>query len=304
MLLKSLKKPNIVWHYITGLANEDLEFLKTNFKFHPLDLKDCAGEVQRSKIDIYNNYLFIVLQLPSFDQVRKVVTVDQCYIFVAKNYIITITKNKLKSLNNIFYKIANSPKSQENISSQGTGYILYKILDYVLSGRWEIIGYLEDKVQAVESHIESGQDEKLVFQIALLRRLILQFKSILDPQRLTINTLSRLKVSFLDQETLVYFDDLDDFIEKIFFSLESYRDRIITLQEINESLLSYRTNKIMKILTVFSVALLPLTFLTGFYGMNIDLPFASHPFSIWFLFGLLATLILLTFFILKKKDWI
>ena len=103
---------------------------------------------------------------------------------------------------------------------------------------------------------------------------------------------------------LVYFDDIDDYMEKVGLSLESYRDRILSLHEINESLISYKTNRIMTLLTMFSVALLPLTFLAGIYGMNINLPFSSSPVFVWGIFGILALLLMVTFLILKKNDWI
>jgi hypothetical protein len=100
---------------------------------------------------------------------------------------------------------------------------------------------------------------------------------------------------------LLYFDDLDDFIEKNLFILDGYKDRVLSLQEINESLISFRTNSVMKILTIFSVALLPLTLLSGIYGMNIDLPFAHDPTIIWTLFLLLLGVIGGYCYIEKKR---
>ena len=101
-----------------------------------------------------------------------------------------------------------------------------------------------------------------------------------------------------------YFDDIDDYIEKMWSVLQSYEQRILTLHDINQSLISFQTNRVMKILTVFSVALLPLTLFTGVYGMNITLPFDGHPYAIWSFFVTIALFIALTIFYLKKRDWI
>lgn len=304
MAIKTLKGKNLSWHYLTDLGQEEVSFLKNNFKFHPLDLKDCTGEVQRSKIDIYRNYLFIILQLPDFDHSRNRVILDELYIFIGKSYLITATKEKLKFLNSLFYKIATNQKMREGIFYQGSGYLLYRILDYVLHQRWGAINFINSEIKRIETDIDESHGKKAVFEIAALRRFILQFKSILDPQRLTVNTLSHVNVTFLEKEILVYFDDINDYIDKVWFSFESYRDQILSLHEINESLISYRTNKVMSILTMFSVALLPLTFLTGLYGMNINLPFATRPIVVWSLFAALFFTIIITFLILKKKDWI
>lgn len=303
MSIKTTKTQDFTWYYLTDFSSEESGFLKKNFKFHPLDLKDCAGEIQRTKIDIYKNYLFLVFQLPFLEKGKKRASVDQVYFFVGKDYLVTISKGKIKSLDNLFYKIVKNEKSKEEAFSKGSGYLLYQILNSLLRSHWSIHNYLDQEIGRVEEDIDEGRGKKSVFDIAALRRLILQLKAIIDPQRLVTNTLSRINVGFLSKEMSVYFDDLDDFIEKNWFTIEGYKDRILTLQEINESLISYRTNKTMKVLTIFSVALLPLTLLSGIYGMNVDLPFSHQPHFIWFLFGFLALIIVGIFLILKKKDW-
>jgi magnesium transporter len=200
--------------------------------------------------------------------------------------------------------MANNQKFKDEAFSKGSGYLLYRVLDTILRSSWLIHGFLNKEVAKIENDIDEGRAKRLVFEVAALRRIIIQLKAVIDPQKIISNTLSRIDVSFLDKEMLVYFDDIDDFIEKNWFLVESYRDRILSLQEINESLISYKTNQVMKILTVVSVALMPLTLLSGIYGMNIDLPFGDNSHFIWFLFGLLAMIIIGTFIFLKKKDWI
>ncbi|NUM25290.1 MAG: magnesium transporter CorA family protein [Candidatus Buchananbacteria bacterium] len=304
MAIKTVKSQNFDWYYLTDFSNEELNFLKTNFKFHPLDLKDCAGEIRPTKIDIYRNYIFLVFQIPYLDKVGKKVSVSQVYFFLGKGFLVTITKSRMKIFNNFFYRIVNNPKVKEEAFSQDAGYLLYKILDLLLRSSWLLPNYLDQDIRRVEADIEEGHTRKIVFEIATLRRLMLQLKAIIDPQKIVTNTLSRLDAKFIDSEMLVYFDDLDDFIEKNIYILESYRDRVLSLYEINEALMSHRTNSVMKILTVMSVALMPLTLLSGIYGMNIDLPLGNHPFFIWGLFIGLAALILGVLFYLRKKDWI
>ena len=304
MPIKTLKSETTTWYYLTDFGSEESSFLKANFKFHPLDLKDCAGEAQRSKIDTYRNYLFLVFQLPTLNAESTRVTIDQLHVFIGKDYIVTVTKEKLKFLQNFFYKLGGNHKLREGIFNQGSGYLLYRMLDHVLRRRWEALDQMDRAIKKIEQDIDEGRGKRAVFEIASLRRVILQFRSVIDPQRMTINTLSRLNANFLKKDMTVYFDDIDDYVEKVWFSLESYRDRILSLHEINESLISYRTNKVMRLLTIFSVALLPLTFITGLYGMNVELPFNGDPTIVWSLFGVVALTIAGIFLILKKKDWI
>ncbi len=304
MAIRTIKNDNFTWYYLTNFSDEESNFLKSNFKFHPLDLKDCAGEIQRSKIDIYKNYLFLILQIPILSPESKKVAISQIYFFVGKKFLITISSEKNKSLNNLFYRMANSQKFKEEAFSKGTGYLLYRILDTVLRSSWSIHGFLNKEVSKIQEYIDTRRWKELVFEAATSRRIIIDLKAIIDPQKIISNTLSKVNVEFIEKEMLVYFDDIDDFIEKNWFTIESYRDFILSLQEINESLISYKTNQVMKILTVVSVSLMPLTLLSGIYGMNIDLPFDHSPHFIWFLFGALILIISIIFIFLKKKDWI
>lgn len=304
MAVKTVKFNNLTWHYITDFGTTELDFLKKNYKFHPLDLKDCAGEIQRTKIDTYKNYLFLIFQFPVLDRKNNRVSVNQVYFFVGKNFLVAISKEKIKPLNTFFYKAINNQKFKDEVFSQDSGHILYKVLDTVLRSRWDIHRYLDSEIRLVEKDIDKVKGKSSVFKIASLRRVILQLKAIIDPQRLVTNTLSRIKVTFLGKDISVYFDDLDDFVEKNWFILEGYKDRILSLHEINESLVSYRTNNVIKILTVFSATFLPLTLLAGLYGMNVDLPFSSHPLWVFAIFGLLIFAISITIAIFKKKDWI
>ena len=302
MAIRSIKNPNFDWYYLTDFSETEANFLKSNFKFHPLDLKDCAGEVQRSKIDHYKNYFFLVIQFPELSG-RKV-AINQVYFFVGKNFIITIAKGKLKVLNNLFYKILHNQKIKDDFFSEGPGYLLYKVLDILLRSFWSIHAKLDAEIKSIEGEIYDGRGKKAVFDVADLRRVVLQLKAIIDPQKIVTNTLSRLDTAFLSKDMTVYFDDLDDFVEKNWFILEGHKERISNLQEVNESLISYRTNQIMKVLTIFSVALLPLTLLSGIYGMNVELPLSDHSGFVWMLFVVLAMVIFGILFYFKKKDLI
>ena len=302
MAIRSIKAHTITWYYLTDFGSEELQFLKKNFKFHPLDLKDCAGEPQRSKVDVYKNYLFAVMQFPYLDGRR--VKINQLYFFVGKDYIVSIALARAKHHNNFFYKVVHNQKLREEAFAHDSGYLLYRILDVLLRNSWAIHRQLDGEVLRIETEIDEGHGKKSVFDIAAMRRMILQLKAIIDPQRLVTNTLSRIDTVFLDKEIGVYFDDLDDFVDKMWFSLESYKDRVLSLQEINESLVSYRTNQIMKVLTGASVGLLPLTLLSGIYGMNIDLPFSTDPHLVWSLFLAVLLVIVGVFVYLRKKDWI
>lgn len=303
MATRIVKGQGFTWYNITDFSSDEIRFLKKNFKFHPLDLKDC-GETQRSKIDIYKNYIFIIFQFPQLDKTTGKVTVSQVYVFIGRDFLVTITRDRIKYLNNFFYKTVNNSAFRDEALNGGAGYLTYRLLDTLLRNSWLVHGYLDQRISRAEKLIDEGESKKSVFKISSLRRLILQLKSIIDPQRVVTNTMSRLDVPFLNKDLLVYFDDLDDFTEKNWYLLDSYKERILSLQEINESLIYYRTNQVMKVLTIFSVSILPLTLFSGIYGMNIELPFDENPHLVWLMFFFMSGIIAGILVILKRKDLI
>ena len=309
MPVKTCKHAEQQWYYLHDFEADDLLYLKKKFKFHALDLKDLSGGLQRSKIDVYRNYVFLVFQLPGEPMGkqangREYSQENQLFIFAGTDYVVTIAPGRNKLLNNLYSKVVNSPRLREEYFSQNGGYLLYKILDRLLSQAWSSVYVLDQPIREIEHSIDGDTQRPLVFDIARLRRHVLRYKSILDPERLVIHSLTSLPPALLGKDLHEYFDDIDDYIEKMWSVLQSYEQRILTLHDINQSLISFQTNRVMKILTVFSVALLPLTLFTGVYGMNITLPFDGHPYAIWSFFVTIALFIALTIFYLKKRDWI
>ncbi len=200
--------------------------------------------------------------------------------------------------------MSNNQRMKKDILADGSGYLLYRILDDTFRQQWRVLNRIDHDIRQIEKDIDLGKGKRAVYEIANLRKALVQIRSIISPLRLAVNELSRMNITFFRKDINVYFDDIDDYVDKIWFSLENYRDRLLSLHDINESLISYNTNKFMGVLTMFSVALLPLTVLTGIYGMNIDLPFAQHPVVIWALFIGLVVVDVFLFIAFKRNDWI
>ena len=126
----------------------------------------------------------------------------------------------------------------------------------------------------------------------------------MGPQRTVIAQLEHKNKRFLPENLDLYFDDLVDKVEKIWGNLESMKDLVISLQETNESIISHKTNDVIKVLTIFSATMLPLTVLTGFYGMNVDLPMGEHPVAYFLIIGGMAVISLTMLIFFKMKRWL
>lgn len=303
MALKIKKYNNITWVNIIEPDESDLKHLTDNYRFHLLDYKDIRGEAQRSKIDIYSNYAFIILRFPVTYQDSHLIGSHELDIFLGKDYLVTIQKKRLKVLNQYFYKVANNQKLQGEIFQDKAALVLYHILDCLYRSSFTIIDWLAMEINRIEAEVYEEFTRQAVKDLAQIRRNILTFKSIIDPQRFVFKSLVNLNNDYLSGDLANYFDDIADYIERIYTILTNDKELVEGLHATNESLISHRLNRVMKILTIFSVSLMPLTLFASIYGMNLQsLPLTHNENLVWWIFGLLATFIVGIFAWLKWKD--
>lgn len=302
MSVKTITKSDFIWVNIDKIDDESLTYLKKNYKFHPLDYADLSSEQQVPKIDSYDDYLFIVLKFPYWKQDEQKIQINEIDFFIGEKFLITIQHNKSKDLKDFFYRCMNNRKVKDDWM-HSSGFLLYRLVESLFQEVRPILNNLSKQLTALEQEIyEAEPDSGLILTLSIFRRNILQFRRILDPQRNLIASIINTKKNFLTEDLHLYFDDVTDYLNKIWAVIETYKETVDGFHITVESLLNRRTNKVISALTAISVSLLPLTLLSGIYGMNISgLPFADNPKYVWAMFVFLAVIILLTMFIMKKK---
>ena len=269
------KEKDFTWISISNPNEKSLLYLKKHYKFHPLDLEDCLSEIQRPKIDDYDDYLFIVLHIPVRTPRKKQLQTSELNIFVGPNFLITLHDDN-QTMKSVFEKCKKKKNVKEEYMQKGAGYLLYMIIDDLFESGFPILDDLAKHINGLEIEVfDSDYSKDRLKEILLLKKDIINFRRIIMPQRAIIAQLEHKNKKFLPDNLDVYFDDVVDKIEKMWNNLENSQELVGSLQETNESIISHNTNNIIKILTIFSVVMLPLTFITGFYGMNVTpLPFA------------------------------
>jgi len=290
----------LIWADIENPSKENMQFLRQHFHFHPLDIEDCLSIIERPKLDEYDDYFFLVLHIPYFiKQTRRLVpfTVN---IFIGNNFLVTVHRGLCKPIQNTFDYLTKN----NQILEKGSGYLLHKVIDSLIDYNFPILNKIYRNIQDVEDAIFKKASSKNVQDILLIRTNILTFRNIIYPQRKLLKTLEIKDMDFLIEALEVYFSDLVDHVEKIWDTLENYKELIEGVHEAHQSLLSNKINDIMRILTIFSVIILPLTLISGIYGMNVSLPLGSHAFIfIIIVIGMILISIgMLVYF--KYKDWI
>jgi magnesium transporter len=303
--VKIIEAKQLTWVNISNATEADIEYIEKNFNFHALDLEDCLTENQRSKIDEYNDYLFIILHLPFLNKRTKRVKSLEVDIFVSEDLLITIHDNH-PVINKIFENCNEKTEFTVEYLEGGSGFLLYKITNELFESCFPIVDDLSKTINNIETEVfelDLGRDR--LKDILLIKKDLINFRRTIMPQRAVIAQLEHLNLRFSKKELDIYFDNVVDKIEKLYAVVENLKDLIDSLHQTNESIISHNTNNVIRVLTVFSVVMLPLTVITGFYGMNLEpLPFENHNNSV-FLVGLIMFAVLasmLCYF--KYKKWI
>ncbi|MFA5076482.1 MAG: magnesium transporter CorA family protein [Patescibacteria group bacterium] len=303
MAIKTAEYKEVKWIHIDGVDDEVVSFFKNNFKFHHLDIEDVASERQRPKIDIYKYYLFTIFVFPYYDQSKEKVRGREVDIFLNKDTLITVSKKQFPLLDKIFGRCLSEEKYKKAWLGKGPDFLFYRLLAVLFKDSARALDNLNHLISNIEDDVYEYETQDIFRDLAYLRRGVLALRRMIDPQRFTINTLVNIKRDFVSPDLSVYFDDVHDSVEKIWVSIENYKDTIDGLHLTNESLVSQHTNRVIQILTIFSATLLPLTLLSGIYGMNVQLPFADRPYLVGVVFGVFVLIIFTVLLILKKKRW-
>lgn len=298
-----LKENKITWVNVDHLTSKDTEELKERFKLHPLDLQDCLSVTQSPKIDIYDEYIFLILHFPTYDTETNRVIRQELNIFIGDGYLLTLHKKTLPPLQTIFLNCKDNPDIRKTFFRKSPGFLLYKILYLFSKDLYPLLDTLKENMLDVEEDMYEGEND-VIRKISAVQRSVLNARRILNPDLSIIGTVVNLRRSFLGADSDVYFDDVLDHLKRAWSVLENNREIIEALHRTNEALISHRTNEIMRILTVISVSFLPLTIIGTLYGMNISLPFANHEMAFFGIVGGTVVFILLILLIFKKQDWI
>ena len=302
MPISKYKTKKFEWINIDNLRPKDIKFLEDNFNFHPLDLEDCQSISQRPKIDIYDDYVFVVIHFPYYIKDNHTVNFREVHFFIAKDYIVTVKKGRIDALHDYFNDFS-AGKTKLSSSRDNPFHLFYNILDKLYQTSQPIIDIINRNLNTIEEQIFNEQERGSAQKIAFIRRNILNYRKMIEPQVQIFDKLIALKNNYTPKGINDYFDDIQDLLERTKSNLDNYKEIIEGLGQTHESLISQRTNEVMKILTVISVALLPLTLVASIYGMNIvGLPFAERPIVIWTFFIVLLLFISLIIWIAHRRN--
>jgi magnesium transporter len=303
--LESITHNGITWTNIEPPTERETQYLAQHYPFHPLDLDDCLSRIQRPKIDEYKEYLFVVLHFPVFNPEARVTNPSQLSVFIGEKYVITLHRGELKPLVALFRDCELNEDAREEHFSQGTGYLLYRIIDRLVDYCLPIINKISANIEKTEDNIfKSRKMPSAIGDISTLRRDVIAFRRIIWPMRAVVASLEPRVRRFTDMDLAPYFGDMIDHVDRIWDALDEFKEIIEGLNDTHDSLATNRTNEVMRMLTIIATVLLPLTLLAGIYGMNVPLPFQDSHYSFILIFVVWVIIVTGMLLFFRRKRWI
>jgi len=292
----------LTWIHLDAPTLREVQLLADRFGWHPLDLEDVLSRRQRPKVDEYPDYLFGILHFPVYDKSIQRLNAAELDFFVGNGYLVTLPKVELLPVTRLFARCQDDEELRDQLFSKGSGYLLYHILDDLFDYCGPILDKIGHKLDSVEDDMFEVRAEEVVRNLSNVKQEIISYRKIIKPERSTLRVLERQVERFLPEDLELYFDDIVDASERIWDVLDNYKEVVEGLEQTNESVISHRQNDVLRVLTVVTVILLPLTLITGIFGMNVHFPGFETAAAFWVLAGFMLGLAigLTAFFRLKR----
>ena len=299
-----LSAQGLTWVHVNAPDQDVAVELAERFGWHPLDVEDILSKRQRPKVDDYPEYLFAVLHFPWYDSSVQRLNAAELDIVLGPDYLVTMPNVPLLPVDRLFNRCAEDEEFREELFARGSGRLLYEVLDDLFDYCFPILDKIAHKLDKIEDDIHEVRSEELVRDISNVKQEIISYRKIIKPQRPTLRVLERNVERFLPEELELYFDDIVDASERIWDLLDNYKEVVEALEDTNESLIAHRHNDVLRVLTVFSVILLPLTLIASVFGMNVVYPGEGTHAAFWVIIAIMVLTIFAMLGFFRWKRWL
>ncbi len=307
MKIKTIKTKKIQWTHIVKPDRKEIEHLKDQYDFHPLDLEDCLVKVQRPQISEYSHYIFLILTFPVYDRKTREMGSAEIDFFIGSKYLVTISDGKIDTLNNFFTELETNHFSKEKyLMANHPIVLLYEVLHRLQNYTFPMLDHVSQEIENIDKRIFKGEEKKLVREILHIKRNIVDFRRIMQAHKNIVKKLMNTHTKFfMHDKTNVYFTNILDRTKDIWDILETQKENINAFQETNESLISYKLNEIMRILTVISVIMIPANLIASIFGMNARfMPLIGQQLDFYMIMAIMFAMMLGFMIYFKRKEWL
>jgi magnesium transporter len=302
--METIEHGNLSWHYFKEPNADDVLVIQKKYKLHPLVIEEFSTPTLRPKAAEYGNCLFMSIHIPLFDTENKTTYPAEIDIVLCENTLITSHDADIFQLTDFFEELRRDEEKKEIYMSQSPGALLRFIVEMLLETCFPKLDHISKNLDYIETEIFAGHEKEMVFEISLVKRDILNFRRTMKPQRSVFESLAQKDFRLIEPELKPYYQDLIGTNIRIWNNLESAKETVESLEETNNSLLSNKLDLTMKVLTIFSAIMLPMTVYSNILAMSADIPFGKDPNAFWIHLSIMFLLSLITISIFKMRKWL
>lgn len=305
MPVRQLHHGRVTWFDITQVTPADVEMLGKKYSYiHPLHLGDLMSPSERPKLDLEDNYLFAVLHIPLWDNQKRLSRPYEIDVIVGRGYVVTVHDGALKPMSQLFDNCSHNEAELTEMLGHGASHTFYVILDQLIDYLIPILRKVDFNIRTIEENIFTDDARRIIRDIAVVRRDIIALRRIIRHQVPVLEALEKTNHTILHEDMEEYFGDILDHLYRARDIIDEDYEVISGLSDTASQLASYRINEVMRILTVMSVIMLPLTLLSSIYGMNIDLPLDHRPDAFILVSGSMIALAITMLLIFRSRRWL
>lgn len=293
-------RSRMFWLDLEEPTDEETGVLNGLLGFHPLAVEDCIHENHSPKLDDYGDYIFLIVHAVDFNQREEQFSTTELNFFLGENFLVTFHKQNIKSVFDTRGKVVKNPE----YLLRSPDWLLHSILDTLVDNYSPAMEQFDERVNRVEADVFGHDADRALNEILTLKREILHLRRIIVPQRDILNRLSHECDRFIAKEHFIYFRDVFDHLVRISETADIYRDIITGILDAYLLLTSNRLNAVMKTLTIIATILMPLSVITGIYGMNFEyIPEYHTRYGYFVVLGVMMTLVIVMLTVFKRKKW-
>lgn len=302
--MKSVSYKNITWIDFSNPGADDVVYLQENFDIHPLAIEEFITPTFRPKATKYHNCLYLTIHIPLFDVQSRTTYPGEIDIVITKDHLITGHMKEIYQFDNFFSDLEKSEGKRRIYMNKTPAHLIYYILEMLLESCFPRLDHIHEKLVDIEEQVFSGKEKEMVLEISLVKRDVLNFRRTLKPQRHVIESLTQMDTFLLPGDLKPYFQDLVGTNIRLWNALESNKETIESMEETNNSLLSNKLNVTMKVLTVFSALMMPMTVYSNILAISADIPFGRSPHAFLIHVSIMLIISLLTMALFRARKWL
>ena len=302
--MKTLITPHFTWIDIDNPTDSDLAYLKEHFPIHPLAVEEFATPTMRARATQYPDGIFLAIHIPLYNVEERTTYSAELDIIITQTHLVTGHRTDIYQLHQLFDELEAAKGNIDELQHHTPAGLLYVILDKLINSCFGRLERIATNIDRIEDGVFHDNEKDMVKEISIVKRDILNFRRTIMPQRSILESLTQKEDRFIPRELHPYIRDLIGTNIRLWNMLESQKETIESLEDTNNTLLSYKINEKMRIITIFSVLVLPSTLYANLLGINTPVPLGHNINGFWIHLGVMALIGFITLVFFRWRKWI